>query len=102
MPTILKFNMQASPATMERQLQRAHKLFPQGECVPEGIWNAANALLAEEARQLAFSTRRSYMECQKEVLKRKPHLRLGVTGFRLDKYFPGVEFTQEDDRHADT
>lgn len=94
------FIRNATPAVMTRQLQRADKKHVSGE-VPETIWRVANEMLANEARQLAFTSRRPYIECQREVLKQKPWLRLGVTGYMLDKHFPEVEFTQEDDSHAD-
>ena len=99
MPKKYVFNLAAQGVVMERQLERAHKEFAAGE-VPYSIWRIANDLLADEARQLAFNSRRSYIECRDEVVKRKPHLCLGITGYQPDKRFSGVEFTQEDS-HVD-
>ena len=96
-----RFNLTAKGAVMERQLQRANAEFASGN-VPESIWQVANSMLADEARKLAFATRRPYIDCQREVLARRPELYLGVKGFQLDKKFPQIEFTQEDDDHVDT
>ena len=85
----------------ERELRQFHKLFKGGDIVPESIWVTANSMLAERAGALAFTSRLSYSECQKEVLHRHPHLLLGVMSYMRDREFPGITFVAEENENED-
>lgn len=85
----------------ERELKRMDKELEGVRIVPESVWLQGNAMLAERAAALAFSTRLSYSECQKEVLRRHPFLRLGVCPYMRDRDFSAIEFLAEDESNDD-
>jgi len=79
----------------ENELKHMATVFKRGDPVPESIWCTANALLAERARDLSFSSKRNYSECMRETLHRFPHLRLGTTAWMPDRYFGAIEFVED-------
>lgn len=82
---------------VEAELKRMDKLLERERIVPESVWLQANALLADEARALEFSSGRSYVECMRETLRLKPFLRLGVCPYAYDREFSAIEFIPEDE-----
>ena len=87
---------------IERQTERFYrKHYKRGDIVPESIKIPANALLTDESRALAFSTRHTFIESMREVLRTKPYLALGLAPFMYDSEFPGITFVNAEDESND-
>lgn len=104
MPKKLTFTRPASLAglagntTVARDLKRIHERFRR-DFLPRSIWETANALLADKVLELKFSARCSYREAQDEVIRREPHLALGLRPYMPDAAFADVEIIDEEARH---
>lgn len=83
--------------------QDLKRLYPKfrKDYLPRSIWEVANALLADKAQELRFTAKCSYREAQEEILRREPHLALGLRPYLPDSKFEDVEIRDEEERRHD-